>query len=157
MRPLDDLLGLVQVDAGRRERDLQRHPGGAHRAAGGVRGRQRSADPLARVGRLGVAVEADLHRADRQAREPFCHGLVEALAVGLDLEPDPGAAELLGEREEMRDDQRLAAAQHHVGHAQADDLVGDAHGLVGVELVGQALRPAPIRCSSAGSTGRNRA
>ena len=69
-RALDDRLGLVQVDARRRERDLERQARRAHRAAGGMRLRERAAGPLALVDLLGVAVEADLDRADRQAGEP---------------------------------------------------------------------------------------
>ena len=112
-------LGLVDIEPGRRERDLERQPGRAHRAARRVRlgERRRPAAGARRL--LGVAVEADLHRADRQPREALGDRRVEALAVGLDLELHPGAPERFGELEEMRHDQRLAAAQHHVGHVVA--------------------------------------
>ena len=78
--------GLVDVDARRRESDLERQAGGAHRAAGGVRLGERAARALAPVDLLRVAVEAHLDRADRQPREPLGDRRVEALAVGLDLE-----------------------------------------------------------------------
>ena len=118
---------LVDVEPGRGEGHLERHTGVAHGAACGVHLGERPARPLALIDVLTVGVEADLYRSYRQAREPRGDLGVEALAVRLDLELHARGAELLGERQEMRDDQRLSAAEHDVGHVVANDLVCDLH------------------------------
>src|SRR5262249_3346509 len=109
----------------------------ARRGAGGVGVGEGGAEPLLRIDVLRVAIEAHLDRADRQTGEPGGDARVEALAVGLDLEPHAGAPEGLGHGEEVRHDQRLTAAEHHVGHAVADDIGDEPHRLGFVELVPQ--------------------
>jgi hypothetical protein len=134
-----DRFRLVDGDARRGERDLERQARGADGAARGVRLGERAAGPLLRVRRLGVAVEAHLDRADRQARQALQRRVVEPLAVGLDLELDAAAAERLGDVEEVRHDERLAAAEHRVGHLARDDVRRDAQRFARVELVAQRL------------------
>src|SRR5215470_11210284 len=106
-------------------------------AAGGMGLGERGAEPLLRIDVLRVAVEAHLDRADRQTGEPGGDVRVEALAVGLDLERHAGAPESLCHGEEVRHDQRLTAAEHHVGHTVADDIGDEPHRLGFVELVPQ--------------------
>src|SRR5450755_167103 len=44
-------------------------------------------------------------------------------------------SERFGQSEEVRHDQGLAPAEHHVGHAVADNLVGETQRFRGVKLV----------------------
>ena len=131
---------LVDVETGGRERDFERQAGRPHRAAGGMHLGERAAGALALVGLLGVAVEADLDRADRQRGEACGDRRVEALSVGLDLEldarrrralpPPPGNAGRPAAR--RRTASRTARRCATMSSASA-------HRFVGVELVGQAL------------------
>jgi hypothetical protein len=44
-----------------------------------------------------------------------------------------------GQREEMRNDERLATAKHDVGHVVARDLACQLHRFIGIRLVGKRL------------------
>jgi hypothetical protein len=123
---------LMRVGA---KRHLQRQTGLAHRAACGMRLLERRPWPLPFVGLLRITVKTHLHRPNRKPSKPLGRVRVEALAVGFDLEVYAGRTERLGHREEMWNDQRLAAAQHHIGNAAAHDVVGNAQRLARVELV----------------------
>jgi hypothetical protein len=104
-----------------------------------VRPVQAPAGALPRVDRLGVGVQADLHRADRQIGEPRCNLAVQPLPVALNLQLDPGRAEYLRNLEEVRHHQGLAAAQHDVGNPASGDVPRDPARLLRVELIGQRL------------------
>ena len=39
----------------------------------------------------------------------------------------------------MRNDERLAATQHHIRNVVENDLVNDAHGFTGIEFIAQPL------------------
>ena len=149
---------FVDVEAGGRKRDFERQvrfPGGA---AGCVGPGQRAPRPLALIDLLGVAVEAHLDRSYRKTGEAARDFAVEALAIGFDLELHAALPERLGQGKEVRDDQRLAAAEHHVGDVAGDDVAGQAPiASSTVELVPAASCLARTPCSSAGSKGRSRA
>src|SRR5690242_1047425 len=136
---LDHALGLVDVEARRREGDLEGQSRVVRRSAGGVRSRERRPGSLALVDLLRVAVEAHLNRTDRQGGEASGGGGIEALTIGLDLELNPGASQGFGQGEEVGYDHRLAAAEHHVRYALRGDIPGESDRLGRVELVGQPL------------------
>jgi len=83
----------------------------------------------------GGAVHRDLHAFDGKARQSLGGALVDAAAIGLDLEGDAARGEALEDLPAVRDAERLAAAEGDVGDAGMDDAARELECLFAVKLV----------------------
>jgi hypothetical protein len=81
------------------------------------------------------AVDRDLHAVDAQRGEAVRGRVVDAAAVGLELERDAAAGQAVEEVPAERNTQRLAAAERDVGNGELDDRVRERERLVARQLV----------------------
>ena len=76
---------------------------------------------------------------DVERRQPVGGGIVDAAAVGFDLERDAAAGEDLEELPAMRHAERLAAAERDIGDAGLDDAPREVERLVAAKLIAPRL------------------
>ena len=135
---------FVNVETIRHEHELRWLPARDQaRDGGGGCGEARSRTN-ARVGRRRRTVHRNLHALDGERREPVGCGIVDAAAIGLELEGDAAVGENLEEVPAMRDTERLAAAEGRVRNAGFDDASREVQRFVAPELIGPRVVRAPI-------------
>src|SRR5262249_48375278 len=76
-----------------------------------------------------------LDASDGERLDPVGDRVVDATAVGLDLEGNPVLGEDLEELPAMRHAERLAAAECHIGDAKLADTTREIERLVGPKLI----------------------
>ena len=104
----------------------------------GRRGKARSGThPLVR--RSGGAVDGNLHALDAKRCQPVRSGVIDAAAIGLELQCDAGVGQAGEEVPAMRRAERLAAAEGDIGDAGVDDARGDVQRLVARQLIAPRL------------------
>ena len=91
------------------------------------------------MGRRGRAVDGDLHALDAKRGQPVGGGVIDAAAVGLELERDAGVGQTVEEVPAVRRTERLAAAEGNVGDAGVGDAPRDVERLVARQLVAPGL------------------
>jgi hypothetical protein len=87
------------------------------------------------MGCRGRAVDGNLHALDGEFGQTVGGGIVDAAAIGLELERDAAVGENLEEFPAMRDTERLAAAEGRVRDAGFDDAPREVECLVAPKLV----------------------
>jgi hypothetical protein len=97
------------------------------------------------------AVDRDLDAVDSKRREPVGGGIVDAAAVGFDLERNARRSEDPEQVPAMRDTERLAPAEGDIGDAGLRDPPCEREGFVAAKLVAprlvRARTPRSRRCS----------
>jgi UPF0288 family protein (methanogenesis marker protein 3) len=108
---VDHGVDLVDVEARRREVDLDRHPRVAKVAHAVEDAIELAAHAHAAEGRKRGAIEAHLDRLDTEVLQSSGIRSVEIVGIGLDLELRAALAGALDHGEEMRMEHRLAAGK----------------------------------------------
>src|SRR5215471_16726720 len=126
---------LVQVEPGGHKHPLRLEtPGGETLDGANRRGKARTrAYAIVRGG--GGPVHRDLDAPDRERLDPIGGHVVDATAVGLDLEGYPVLGEDLEELPAMRHPERLAAAECRIGDAELADATREIERLVAPKLI----------------------
>src|SRR5262249_60567524 len=126
---------LVQVEPGGHEHPLRLETPGGETLDGANRcGKTRTrAHAIVRGG--GGPVDRDLDAADGERLDPVGGHVVDATAVGLDLEGNPVLGEDLEELAAMRHAERLAAAECRIGDAELADATREIERLVAPKLI----------------------
>jgi hypothetical protein len=91
------------------------------------------------VRRGGRAVDRDLHAIDAERGDAVGGGVVDAAAVGLELERDAARGEAVEHVPAVRDAERLAAAESDIRNAGFADGAGELERLVPAQLVAPRL------------------
>nr|HET7859480.1 hypothetical protein [Caldimonas sp.] len=91
------------------------------------------------VRRGGRAVDRDLDAVDGELGEAVGAAVVDAAAVGLELDRDAIAGEALEDAPRVRDAERLTAAEGDVGDVERGDRVGEGERLARRQLVAPRL------------------
>ena len=132
---------LVDVETRRHEHELRRQPARDETVDRGDRGGEARSGTHALVRRGGRAIDRDLHALHGERGEAVGGGVVDAAAVGLELERDAGRGEPLEDVPACGDAERLAAAEGDIGNAG----VGDASREVERLVARSARRATPCR------------
>src|SRR5262252_8260080 len=83
----------------------------------------------------GGPVDRDLDAADGERLDPVGGHVVDATAIGLDLEGNPVLGEDLEELPAMRHAERLAAAECRIGNAELADATREIERFVAPQLI----------------------
>ena len=144
--------GFADVVPGGNEHELRRDAAGDEPPDRAGRRAEAPTRAHALVRRCGGAVHRDLHAFDGKARQALGRALVDAAAVGLDLERDAARGEPLEDLPAVRHAERLAAAEGDVGNAGLDDAAREAERLIAARARrarrGRGPIPRSTRCSA---------
>ena len=86
------------------------------------------------------AVHGDLHALHAEPRQAIGRSVVDARAVGFDLECNAARREQLEQIPEMRRTERLAAAECYIGNPGCDDALCEVERLGAIQLIA----PGPV-------------